>query len=190
VPYSITAGSPFAVAPGQTQNVTVAFAPIAAGTFSTNLIVASNGGASTNALTGVAVTPAQLAVSPLSWNFGAVTTGGVSYTSFTATNSGGAPLSGTASVGLPFSVVTNGSFSVAGFASTNVVVQFAPATTGHGPATSCSPAPWQFDQRVSGIGLTPGSIAVTPATLNFGRWARHDGSSQFCGDQLRRHCGQ
>ena len=169
VPYSITAGSPFAVAPGQTQNVTVAFAPIAAGTFSTNLIVASNGGASTNALTGVAVTPAQLAVSPLSWNFGAVTTGGVSYTSFTATNSGGAPLSGTASVGLPFAVVTNGSFSVAGFASTNVVVQFAPATTGTWTSNVVfTSTGGSSTNAVSGIGLTPGSIAVTPATLNFG----------------------
>ncbi|HUD83992.1 MAG TPA: PKD domain-containing protein, partial [Candidatus Saccharimonadales bacterium] len=169
VPYSITAGSPFAVAPGQTQNVTVAFAPIAAGTFSTNLIVASNGGASTNALTGVSVTPAQLAVSPLSWNFGVLATGGVAYASFAATNSGGAPLSGTASVGLPFAVVTNGSFSVAGFASTNVVVQFAPATTGTWTSNVVfTSTGGSSTNAVSGIGLTPGSIAVTPATLNFG----------------------
>jgi PKD repeat protein len=168
-PYSITAGSPFAVAPGQTQNVTVAFVPVAAGTFSTNLIVASNGGASTNALTGVSVTPAQLAVSPLSWNFGVLATGGVAYASFAATNSGGAPLSGTASVGLPFAVVTNGSFSVAGFASTNVVVQFAPATTGTWTSNVVfTSTGGSSTNAVSGIGLTPGSIAVTPATLNFG----------------------
>jgi PKD repeat protein len=168
-PYSITAGSPFTVAPGQTQNVTVAFAPLAAGTFSTNLIVASNGGASTNALTGLGVTPAQLAVSPLSWNFGAITTGGVAYASFIATNSGGAPLSGTASVGLPFAVVTNGSFSVAGFASTNVVVQFAPAITGTWTSNVVfTTTGGSSTNAVSGVGLTPGSIAVTPATLNFG----------------------
>jgi PKD repeat protein len=171
-PYSITAGSPFSIVPGQTQNVTVGFAPVAAGTFSTNLIVSSNGGASTNALTGVAVTPAQLAVSPSSSNFGGITMGGVAYTSFTATNSGGAPLSGTASVGLPFAVVTNGSFSVAGFASTNVVVQFAPATTGTWTSNVVfTTTGGSSTNAVSGVGLTPGSIAVTPATLNFGALA-------------------
>jgi PKD repeat protein len=171
-PYSITAGSPFSVAPGQTQNVTVAFAPVAAGTFSTNLIVASNGGASTNALTGVGVTPAQLAVSPFSLNFGAITTGGVAYAGFTATNSGGASLSGTASVGLPFAVVTNSSFSLAGFASTNVVVQFAP--TAPGTCTSnvvFTSTGGSSTTTVSGVGLTPGSITATPAALNFGALA-------------------
>ena len=171
-PYSITAGSPFTVAPGQTQTVTVAFAPVAAGTFSTNLIVASNGGASTNALTGVGVTPAQLAVSPLSWNFGVLATGGVAYASFTATNSGGAALSGAASVGLPFAVVTNGTFSLAGFASTNVVVQFAPATTGTWTSNVVFTSTGGISTNaVSGVSLTPGSIAVMPATLNFGALA-------------------
>jgi PKD repeat protein len=171
-PYSITAGTPFMVAPGQTQSVIVAFSPIAAGTFSNDLIVASNGGASTNALTGVGVTPAQLAVSPLSWNFGGITTGGVAYASFTATNSGGAPLSGTASVGLPFAVVTNGSFSLAGFASTNVVVRFAPATTGTWTSNVVfTSTGGNSTNAVSGTGLTPGSIAVMPAMLNFGALA-------------------
>ncbi len=171
-PYSITAGSPFTVAPGQTQNVTVTFAPVVGGTFSTNLIVASNGGASTNAITGVAATPAQVAISPSSWNFGAVTTGGVAYASFTATNSGGAPLSGTASVGLPFAVVTNGNYNLAGFASTNVVVQFAPATPGIWTSNVVfTSTGGSSTNAVSGAGLTPGSITVTPVTLNFGALA-------------------
>ncbi len=171
-PYSVTAGSPFSVSPGQTQNVTVAFAPVAAGTFNTNLIVASNGGASTNALTGVGVTPAQLGISPLNWNFGAITTGGVAYASFTATNSGGAALSGTATTGLPFAVITNGNFNLAGFASTNVVVQFAPTT----PDTWTSNVVFtstggNSTNAVSGMGLTAGSITVTPAVLSFGAQA-------------------
>ena len=171
-PYSITAGSPFTVAPGQTQNVTVTFAPIVAGTFNTNLVVASNGGASTNALTGVAVTPAQLAISPSSWNFGAITTGGMAFVSFTTTNSGGASLSGTAAVGLPFAVVTNSSFNLAGFASTNVVVHFAPATPGTWTSNVVfTSTGGNSTNAVSGVGLTAGSIAVTPATLDFGALA-------------------
>ena len=168
-PYSVTAGSPFSVAPGQTQTVTVAFAPIAAGTFSTNLIVASNGGTSTNALAGVGVTPAQLAISPPSLNFGAIVTGGVAYASFSVTNSGGASLSGTAAVGLPFAVVTNGSFNLAGFASTNVVVQFAPVTTGTWTSNVVfTTTGGNSTNAVTGTALTPGSITVTPATLDFG----------------------
>ncbi len=168
-PYSVTAGSPFSIAPGQTQNVTVAFAPVAAGTFSTNLIVASNGGASTNALTGVGVTPAQLGVSPSSLNFGAITTGGVAYASFVVTNSGGASLSGTATVGLPFAVVTNGSFNLGGFASTNVIVQFAPATPGTWTSNVVfTSTGGSSTNAVSGVGLTSGSITITPAILDFG----------------------
>jgi PKD repeat protein len=171
-PYSVTAGSPFSAPPGQTQNVTVTFTPVAAGTFSTNLIVTSNGGASINALTGVGVTPAQLVVSPSSWNFGAITTGDVAYASFIATNSGGVALNGTASVGLPFSIVTNGSFNLAGFASTNVVVRFAPAIPGTWTSNVVfTSTGGSSTNQVSGVGLTSGSITVTPVMLNFGALA-------------------
>lgn len=125
-----------------------------------------------NALSGSAVAPALLGVSPTSYNFGTLATRTTAQASFVVTNSGGASLSGTASVGLPFAVVTNGSFSLAGFASTNVVVQFAPAVTGTWTSNVVfTSTGGSSTSTVSGISLTPGSIAVKPATLNFGALA-------------------
>ncbi len=58
-PYSVTAGSPFTVSSGQTGLVTVSFSPVSAGSFSNTILFTSNGGSSTNAVTGTsAVLPA------------------------------------------------------------------------------------------------------------------------------------
>jgi PKD repeat protein len=125
-----------------------------------------------NALSGSAVTSPLLGVSPPSYNFGTLATGTTAQATFTVTNSGGASLSGTATVGLPFAVVTNGSFNLAGFASTNVIVQFAPVTPGTWTSNVVfTSTGGSSTSAVSGMGLTPGSIAVTPARLNFGTLA-------------------
>ena len=51
-PFSIGAGSPFSVAPGQTGQVAVAFAPTSALNYSNAVVFSSNGGNSTNSVTG------------------------------------------------------------------------------------------------------------------------------------------
>ncbi len=51
-PFAVSSGSPYNVAPGQTGTVNVSFIPVTAGTFSNNLIFTSNGGNSTNLVTG------------------------------------------------------------------------------------------------------------------------------------------
>src|SRR5437667_202583 len=81
------------VLPGLTQIVTVAFAPTVAGTFNTNVVFSSNGGASTNPVTGVGVTTGLMSVSPVSWNFGALATGTSTQKTFVVSNSGGTTLS-------------------------------------------------------------------------------------------------
>jgi PKD repeat protein len=53
-PFAITTGSPFTVNGGQTALVAVAFSPGAAGTFTDSVAFASNGGVSTDAVTGSA----------------------------------------------------------------------------------------------------------------------------------------
>jgi PKD repeat protein len=53
-PFAITSGSPFTVNGGQTGLVTVAFSPLAVGAFTDSVGFASNGGVSTNAVTGSA----------------------------------------------------------------------------------------------------------------------------------------
>ena len=51
-PFAVTGGSPFTVNGGQTGFVTVAFSPVAVGAFTNSVEFASNGGVSTNAVTG------------------------------------------------------------------------------------------------------------------------------------------
>jgi PKD repeat protein len=64
-PFFIVSGSPFTVAGGQTQTVTVSFMPPALGAFSNMVVFSSNGGGSTNVVTGNGVPPLRLIVTPL-----------------------------------------------------------------------------------------------------------------------------
>ncbi len=126
-PFTIAGGSPYNVNAGQTGTVTVSFAPLSAGNFNANVIFTGNGGVFTGTVTGAAVTPAALGVSPASYPFGVLATGTTAQTTFVVTNSGGAALSGTASAVTPFSIVAGSPFTVNGFSSSNVVVRFSPA---------------------------------------------------------------
>jgi PKD repeat protein len=129
-PFAIGSGSPFNVPGGQTQTVVVSFLPVASGTFSNAVLFSSNGGASTNDVRGVGVTPGQLGVSPVARDFGTIATGTISQAVFTVTNSGGTTISnGTATVtGGPFTIVSGSTFNLTGGTSTNVVVRFAPVS--------------------------------------------------------------
>jgi autotransporter-associated beta strand protein len=131
-PYHVTAGANYNVAGGETQTVTVAFVPEFAVPFNESVIFSSNGGESTNAVSGTAVTPARISVSPASHNFGLLITGATAQVDFVITNSGGTAVSnGTATVaGGPYSVLSGAGFSLPGFGVTNVVVQFAPTSAG------------------------------------------------------------
>ena len=132
-PFAIQSGSSLNLAPGQTGIVSVSFAPVSAGTFSNAVIFVSNGGNSTNVLSGIGLTPPQLAVLPGSINFGTVAVGTNAQASFTLTNTGGATLSnGVASIGAgAFTILSGTPFTLPGFGSTNLVVRFAPGSAGN-----------------------------------------------------------
>jgi PKD repeat protein len=130
-PFAVSAGSPYNVNPGETGTVSVSFIPTAAGLVTSNVVFVSNGGNSTNAVSGTGLTPAQLSVAPASLSFGTIATGTTAQASFTVTNLGGSTLSGTAtSSGGPFAVAGGSPFTVAGFGSTNVLVSFQPTSEG------------------------------------------------------------
>ena len=74
-----------------------------------------------------AMTPAQLAISPVGFDFGGLSVDTAGQTSFVITNLGGGILSGSATVAEPFSIAT-GKFRVPGFSVTNIVVSFIPRT--------------------------------------------------------------
>ena len=130
-PFSVVSNGSFSVAAGSTSLVRVAFSPAQAGTFATNVTFTSNGGNSTNAVTGVGLTPAQLAVTTASWDFGWIALGTNAQHAFVVTNSGGASVTGgAASVSPPFNVVLGSNFTVGGFSATNVLVRFSPVAAG------------------------------------------------------------
>src|SRR5207244_131995 len=132
LPFNIQSGGSLNLSPAQTGTVVVSFSPSTVGNFSNAVVFSSNGGNSTNAVTGSGFTPALLAVSPQGLGFGTVAVGSNLQASFIATNSGSLPLTNgsvTITTG-PFSVISSAAFSIAGFGSTNVLVRFAPASEG------------------------------------------------------------
>ena len=64
-PFAVTPGSSYNVAGGQTSTVTVAFTPSGSGTFNASVIFTSNGGSSTNLVSGTGVTAPVAAFSGL-----------------------------------------------------------------------------------------------------------------------------
>src|SRR5207249_4786292 len=133
LPFTIQSGTPYSIPPGQAALVSVNFSPAAAGNFSNTVVFISNGGNSTNSVTGIGLTPAHLSVSPASLAFGTVAVGSNALGSLVLTNTGGATLSnGTASVtGGPFTIQSGSPFSLPGFGTTNLVVRFTPAGAGN-----------------------------------------------------------
>ena len=82
-PFAITGGSPFTVGGGQTGQVSVSFNPVTIGSFTGSVVFTSNGGASTNAVTGSG------AVAPTAGFTGSLTNGAVTLlVNFTDASSG------------------------------------------------------------------------------------------------------
>jgi hypothetical protein len=91
-PFAVQSDSPFIILAGQTNLISISFAPSSASSFSNVVVFSSNGGNSTNVVTGSGVTPPQLTVLPAVLNFGGVALGSNAQASFTVTNTGGTAL--------------------------------------------------------------------------------------------------
>jgi PKD repeat protein/subtilisin family serine protease len=104
-----------------------------AGSYTVSLVAMGAGG--TNVLTRtnyiVAITPAQMIVSPLHLDFGVLLPGGSADAAMTVSNAGMATLIGTAEVDAgPFAVMSGTEFSLQEFGVTNVILRFLPVTAG------------------------------------------------------------
>ena len=129
-PFSIAAGGAYTVPGGATNSVLVNFEPVTAGPVSNLVVFTGNGGSSSNAVTGAGLTPPQLAVTPASYDFGTLTTGATAQASFTITNLGDAPLTGTVAVTGPFAIIGSAAYALAGLDATNVLIGFTPVSAG------------------------------------------------------------
>ncbi|HXC99849.1 MAG TPA: choice-of-anchor D domain-containing protein [Verrucomicrobiae bacterium] len=172
-PFAIQSGSPFSVPSGLTGIVQVTFSPANSGSFSNGLIFTSNGGNSTNVVTGTGsgLPPAQLSVSPTSLNFGIVAVGKTVHASFAITNLGGIAITnGTAVVGAPFMIISGSPFTLPGFTSSNVVVGCTPTDTDtYSNNVTFTSNGGNSTNAVTGTGALPptASFSGTPAT---GAW--------------------
>ena len=170
-PFTVLSGTPFTLPAFGATNLTIRFAPPNSGSFSNAVVITSSGGNSTNAVTGSAVTPAQLAVSPPSLGFGTLLVGANAQLSFTVTNSGGVTLSnGVATVSAgPFSILSGTPFTLPAFGTTNLTIRFAPISSGSfSNAVVVTSSGGNSTNAVTGSAVTPAQLTVSPPSLSFG----------------------
>jgi hypothetical protein len=132
-PFNIVSGGNYNLGSNQSQTVTVAFNPTSAGNYSQNVTLTGGGGATvtvSGSATNASVNPA-IQVTPGSIAFGTILSGSTATGNFTVQNVGGGTLSGTASVGVPFSIVSGGSYSLSSNQNQTVTVAFNPTTAGN-----------------------------------------------------------
>jgi len=166
---------PVTVPAGQSVPFTVTFAPQAAGSSAGSVSFVSNASNSPDieALSGTGLTPSQLGISPTSMSFGTVTLGTSQSQTGTLTASGNnVTISSASSTGAGYSL-SGITFPVTVRAGQSVpfTVTFAPQTAGSstGSVSFVSNASNSPDvEALSGTGLTPSQLGISPTSMNFG----------------------
>ncbi len=176
---------PLSLAPGQSANVVVAFAPQSAGKPSGTVTLATASGQLQIAVAGTAVSAGSLSLSPSALSFGNVVIGKSQTQSVTVTNSGGSPVT------VSQASASNASFSINGLTlplnlspgqSASFSVLFVPASAGNvsgsiaiaGSASLSAQTASQQTQTVSaslsisGDGISSGQLSATPSFIDFG----------------------
>ena len=111
-----------------------------------------------------------LAVTPSSHDFGTVAVGSSADRTFTVQNSGGGTLSGSATVGAPFSIVSGGTYNLAAGATQGVVVRYTPTSdiSSSSNVTFGVTGGVAVTRLVSGSGQAASALSVTPGSHDFG----------------------
>jgi PKD repeat protein len=103
------------------------------GSYTVTLTAIGTGGANSRTRTNyiVAVSPAQLVVTPSSLDFGLIATGATKQATLVVSNAGGAVLQGTAAIDSgPFAILSGRPFNLTPSDATNLVINFAPMSPG------------------------------------------------------------
>jgi Abnormal spindle-like microcephaly-assoc'd, ASPM-SPD-2-Hydin len=176
---------PISLAPGQSTNIVVAFAPQAAGKPAGMVTLATPSGQVQIAVSGTAVSAGSLSLSPSAVSFGNVVVGKSQTQSVTVTNSGGS------AVTVSQASASNASFSVSSLPlplnlnpgqSANFSVIFVPTSAGSvsgsiavaGSASLSAQTPGQqaltvsASLNISGDGVSSGRLSAAPAFVDFG----------------------
>lgn len=161
---------------GQSASFTVTFAPSAAGSASGSIAITSTASNSSFSipLSGTGVTAGALAANPTSIAFGSVPVGSSQSHSQTLTNTGGSLLH------ISAATVTGAGFATSGLSvpttlnagqSLTFNVTFTPQSSGNASGSLALTADGSVSNlsvTLSGNGASPGQLAVTPTTVNFG----------------------
>ena len=187
-------GGGFTLTPGTTRDVAVSFNPIITGARSGTLRFVSNDPDETPkdvplSGSGISMPVPDIAVTPVSWDFGNVAVGSTSSKTFIVSNTGSADLNVTSTslVGTnadQFSITGGGGgYTLTPGTTRDVVVSYAPQSTGPMNATlrlmSNDPDDNPGDVPLLGNGtpMPVPDIAVTPTSWNYGNVTVGSGSS-------------
>ena len=161
---------------GQSASFTTTFAPTVAGSATGSIAITSTASNSSFSipLSGTGVTAGTLAANPTSIAFGSVQVGSSQSHSQTLTNNGGSLLH------ISTATVTGAGFATSGLSvpttlnagqSLTFNVTFTPQSSGNSSgslALSADGSVSNLSVTLSGSGASPGQLAVTPTTVNFG----------------------
>jgi hypothetical protein len=171
---------------GGSCQVSVVFAPTAAGSKTATLTGTAQGlGSVTAALSGTAASGAAFVVTPSTYDFGSILQGSTTATQTFSVQNGGGVTSGTPAVAVTganatdFSVAANHCTSaLAAGATCTVDVVFKPSTTSAESAALGVTAQGTTSgtAALNGTGLAPAAIALSPSSQAFGTWAQGQSS--------------
>ena len=165
---------PLTLSAGQSATLTVAFAPQASGSATGNVVLTTSTGTLNIPLSGSGLAAGSLGASPASVNFGSVQVGSDQTRTITLTNGSGS------SITVSAASATGGGFGLTGLSlpltlaagqSATFSASFSPtaAASVNGNITVTSTASNStLSITLSGTGVTQGSLAANPTSINFG----------------------
>ncbi|MCC6997681.1 MAG: choice-of-anchor D domain-containing protein [Deltaproteobacteria bacterium] len=178
------------LAGGASCTLTARFSPTNPGSKNATLTVTPTGASSTTAtLTGMGLIPGEISISPAARDFGSLPQGDTTGTpfTFTVTNGGQSP-TGSLTVSLTggdasqFSITSNGCMGmmVPAAGTCTVAVRFNPTTAGAKSAslTITGTPGGSVTAPLSGTGLSPPALSLSPGTQNFGDVITGNNSTQ------------
>lgn len=181
--FSWSPAAPLTVAPGGSTTLTVTYAPLAAGTDTGCLAIASNDPANPTvnldlSATAVAPTAPAIALDPASLAFGNVTVGGTGTMTTQVRNTGTATLNVTgiarcSGTSAEFAWSPAAPLTVAPGESTTLTVTYTPTSAGADTgclslASNAATSPTELQLSGTGTAAPAPSIALAPANLDFG----------------------
>jgi len=163
-PFTCTSGCSYTISAGATKTVAIKYTPTSA-IFSSDSFTFTGGAGVSASVTGTGQTVGAISVTSsggASHSFGTITIGNTPTWNFTLKNTGGTSLSGSVSgLAAPFTCTSGCSYTLAGGASTNVVVKYTPTSAISSTDSFTFTGGAGVSASVTGTGQTAGSLSVT-----------------------------